>query len=141
MLKQFQFRNLCFDFQLEPCHGIPPCRPGGSVKLSPGTTGDEASQSEWQDWQDWNNKKWKSWDSQASSSWQEAKSQAATPVAAPPLHLPAQFDSDGTFLDKTVVGQHQLYRQIQSTNCSRKRGLAGRSVEDLRVVEVARKGV
>ena len=92
-------------------------------------TGDEARQSEWQDG---NNKKWKSWDSQASSSWQEAKSQAATPVAAPPLHLPAQFDSDGTFLDKTVVGQHQLYRQIQSTNCSRKRGLAGRSVEELK---------
>ena len=101
-------------------------------------TGDEASQSEWQDW---NNKKWKSWDSQPSSSWQEKTSQAATPVAAPPLHLPAQFDSDGTFLDKTVVGQHQLYRHIQSTNWSRKRGLAGRSIEDLRIVEVARKGV
>ena len=55
--------------------------------------------------------------------------------------MPAQFDSDGTFLDKTVVGQHQLYRHIQSTNWSRKRGLAGRSIEDPRVVEVARKGV
>ena len=65
-------------------------------------TGDEASQSEWQDW---NNKKWKSWDDQPSSSWQETTSQAATPVAVPPLHLPAQFDNDGTFLDKTVVGQ------------------------------------
>ena len=64
----------------------------------------------------------------------------STPVAAPPLHLPAQFDSDSTLLDMTVVGQHQLYRHIQSTNWSRKRGLAGRSIEDLRVVEVARRG-
>ena len=59
----------------------------------------------------------------------------------PPVKLPAAFRSDGDFLEKNAIGGHQLFKRIQSTPWTVKKDLAGRPIQHLRVVDLARKGI
>lgn len=70
----------------------------------------------------------------------ESKPQPEVPTP-PPVKLPAAFRSDGDFLDKNAIGGHQLFKHIQSTPWTVKNDLAGRPIQDLRVVDLARKGI
>ena len=59
------------------------------------------------------------------------------------MSFPPSFQSDATFHDRTPIGRgnHQLYRTVQPTEWSRKAGLAGREVCDIRAHELAHRGI
>ena len=79
------------------------------------------------------------WD--ANSSWWQ--SSEWNPSAAPTPSLPTSFVSDHQHFDKTPLGKgaHVLYKQVQPTEWSRKSGLAGRDVTDIRAYELSHRGL
>ena len=98
----------------------------------------------WNAWESWGQDQWQWSDTQSyGRSWQRPKSPEAAPalVQPSPIPVPATFQSDATFFDKQVVHGHQLYRCVQATPWSVKHNLAGRSVDTLRVAELARGGL
>ena len=95
----------------------------------------------WKAWESWGQDQWDWSDNQSyGKSWQRPKSPEAAPalVQPSPIPVPATFQSDATFFDKQVVHGHQLYRCVQATPWSVKHNLAGRSVDSLRIAELAR---
>ena len=95
----------------------------------------QASDSNSWEWRssDWKAQSWKQspWDNQSSSNHQTT--QCPTPT------FPASFVSDTNHYDKTPVGKgcHVLHRFVQPTEWSRKTGLAGRDVADVRAYELS----
>ena len=85
---------------------------------------------------DWTAQSWKQspWDNQSSSN--HPTTQCPTPT------FPASFVSDTHHYDKTPVGKgcHVLHRCVQATEWSRKTGLAGRDVADIRAYELSHRG-
>ena len=90
---------------------------------------------EWQS-SDWTAQSWKqsAWDNKSSST--PSTTQCPTPT------FPASFVSDTYHYDKTPVGKgcHVLHRCVQATEWSRKNGLAGRDVADIRAHELSHRG-
>ena len=98
----------------------------------------------WKGWESWGHDRWEWSDNQSyGTSWQRPKSPEAAPalVQPSPIPVPASFQSDATFFDRQVMHGHQLYRCVQATPWSVKHNLAGRSVDSLRVAELARGGL
>ena len=95
----------------------------------------DSSTWEWQS-SDWTAQSWKqsAWDNQSSSN--HPTTQCPTPT------FPASFVSDTYHYDKTPVGKgcHVLHRCVQPTERSRKTGLAGRDVADIRAYELSHRG-
>ena len=90
------------------------------------------SQNQWQSG-DWSKQTWQEshWDNQSSSI------QSSAPV------LPSTFAPDHLHYDKTPVGKgcHVLHRCVQPTKWSRKTGIAGRDVADIRAFELSHRGL
>ena len=91
------------------------------------------SQNQWQS-RDWSKQKWQEsqWEANQSSS-----IQSSAPV------LPSTFAPDHLHYDKTPVGRgcHILHRCVQATEWSRKTGIAGRDVADIRAFELSHRGL
>ena len=68
---------------------------------------------------------------------QSSSIQSSAPV------LPSTFAPDHLHYDKTPVGKgcHVLHRCVQATEWSRKTGIAGRNVADIRVFELTHRGL
>ena len=98
----------------------------------------QASDSNSWEWRssDWKAQSWKQspWDNQSSSN--HPTTQCPTPT------FPASFVSDTNHYDKMPVGKgcHVLHRCVQPTEWSRKTGLAGRDVADVRAYELSHRG-
>ena len=107
---------------------------------------------------------WNTWQSAASSTtWQKDNEESSTtwpkdkwdansnwwqssdwnPSTAPTPSLPTSFVSDHQHFDKTPLGKgaHVLYKQVQPTERSRKSGVAGRDVTDIRAYELSHRGL
>ena len=100
----------------------------------------------WSAWESpsWGQDQWQWSDNQTyGRSWQRPRSPETAPalVQPPQIPVPATFQSDATFFDKQVVHGHQLYRCVQATPWTVKNNLAGRSVDSLRIAELARGGL
>ena len=82
--------------------------------------------------------------SAASQKWWESRQDSSSDpvVAAPKPSIPSHFKSDEKFFDSTAMGSgnHQFHRTVQSTDWSRKAQIAGRPVDDLRVLELCFRG-
>ena len=67
---------------------------------------------------------------------------ASIPDVPPPAPtFPNTFSPDAACHDKTPVAGHQLFRVVQPTEWSRKTGIAGRKVEDVRLHELCHRGM
>ncbi|CAE7228717.1 unnamed protein product [Symbiodinium sp. CCMP2592] len=98
------------------------------------------SSNSWDNRQQWNRwSKEDKWDSKYSEkSWEH--------VASPTYQsfsLPSSFVSDQQHYDKTPLGKgaHVLHKLVQPTEWSRKAGLAGRDVSDIRAFELSHRGL
>ena len=90
------------------------------------------SDSSWQD----NNPGWNNWGRQ------QAPSQPVQPsVPVGSVVILQNFHPDSECYDTSVVSGKKIYRNIQSTPWSRKSGLAGKDVGQLKVVDLTRKGL
>ena len=69
----------------------------------------------------------------------QSPSRADVPPPAPTF--PNTFSPDAACHDKTPVAGHQLFRVVQPTEWSRKTGIAGRKVEDVRLHELCHRGM
>ena len=83
---------------------------------------------------------WQSSDS--SSSWAWTADQSSSIQSSAPV-LPSTFAPDHLHYDKTPVGKgcHVLHRCVQATEWSRKTGIAGRDVADIRAFELRHRGL
>ena len=90
-------------------------------------------------WAGWNsNQSWKDDDWQNQSPWKQSARQQTEDF------LPKSFAPDHTHLDTNPVPSpngYVFYRQVESTPWSRKVGLSGREVMDLRIHELAYHGL
>ena len=79
------------------------------------------------------------WD--ANNSWWQSSDR--NPSAASTPSLPSSFVSDYQHFDKTSLGKGAdvLHKQVQPTEWSRKSGLAGRDVTDIRAYELSHRGL
>ena len=99
----------------------------------------QASDSNSWEWRsnDWKAQSWNqsAWDNQSSSNL--PTTQCPTPT------FPASYVSDANHYDKTPVGKgcHVLHRAVQPTEWSRKAGLAGRDITDVRAYELSHRGL
>ena len=89
----------------------------------------------------WSKDKW-----DANYSWWQSSdwnSSAASTPSLPTPPLPTSFVSDHQHYDKTPLGKgaHVLHKQVQPTEWSRKSGLAGRDVTDIRAYELSHRGL
>ena len=91
---------------------------------------------EWKE-RDWQQSCWPN-QSQPRPSFSEP-SRPLVPVS-PAVKLPSTFVSNDEFLDTTAVGGFQYPRTIQPTEWSRRTGLAGRPIEDVKAYELCHRG-
>ena len=92
---------------------------------------------EWKE-RDWQQSCWPN-QSQPRPSFSEP-SRPLVPVS-PAVKLPSTFVSNDEFLDTTAIGGFQYPRTIQPTEWSRRTGLAGRPIEDVKAYELCHRGV
>ena len=104
---------------------------------------------------DWSNSSWasSSWDKNGSSGWNNRdwqrgpsnRSGSSPPsqssVLGGTVSIPSSFTPDWECYDTNSVSNKKFFRNIQSTPWSTKNGLAGKGIADLRVTELARKGL
>ena len=90
------------------------------------------NRNQWQS-SDWSDGTWQS--KPSDSGWKTTTTTTPT--------LPTSFASDYQHYDKTPIGKgaHVLHRQVQPTEWSRKSGLAGRDVTDIRAYELSHRGL
>ena len=81
------------------------------------------------------------WD--AKSSWWQSSDWSPPTSTTPTPSLPTSFVSDHQHYDKTPLGKggHVLHKQVQPTEWSRKSGLAGRDVTDIRAYGLSHRGL
>ena len=99
---------------------------------SSGSSSSWGNRNQWQS-SDWSDGTWQS--KPSDSGWKTTTTTTPT--------LPTSFASDYQHYDKTPIGKgaHVLHKQVQPTEWSRKSGLAGRDITDIRAYELSHRGL